>query len=173
MTFGAFLSAAFENHALIVAISAFLIAQFCKFIITGITQHSFSPERLKGDGGMPSAHSATVMALATVVGYLEGLDSVAFGVSMILASVVMHDALGIRREAGKHASSINELVDTVNGLLPEKKKLTQTEKLKELLGHSLIQVVCGGVLGFLLGLAYILIRLVWIEGYTGFPGHLL
>lgn len=171
MTFGRFLLAVFENHALIVAISAFLIAQFCKFLITGITQHNFTPERLKGDGGMPSAHSATVMALSTVIGYLEGLDSVAFGISMILASVVMHDALGIRREAGKHASSINELVDTVNGLLPEKKKLSQGDKLKELLGHSLIQVVCGGILGFLIGLGYILIRLVLIEGYTGFPGH--
>lgn len=173
MTFGKFLLGFFENHALIVAISAFLIAQLCKFLITGITQHNFTSERLKGDGGMPSAHSATVMALSTVVGYLNGLDSVAFAISMILASVVMHDALGVRREAGRHATSINELRATINEMLGEKKKLSENEKLKELLGHSLIQVVCGGILGFLIGLAYIWIRLVLIEGYSGFPGQLL
>ena len=97
-----------------VALSAWLVAQIMKIVINAIVNKTFSLERLFGDGGMPSGHSATVVAAAMMVGLREGLTSPIFGLALVIAIIVMHDATGVRQEAGKHAKSIIEIVDILH-----------------------------------------------------------
>ena len=96
---------------------------------------------------MPSGHSATVTALAVTSGLEYGYDSPVFAVCVILAVIVMHDAMGVRMEAGKHAKAINELLEMLDS------EETPEVKLKEFLGHTPMQVCCGAVLGFIVALA--------------------
>ena len=147
----------FRNHYLLVPISAWLVAQVLKTIINAIVNKEFSPSRLFGDGGMPSGHSATVTALAFVCGFCDGFGSATFAIAAILAVVVMHDAMGVRRETGKQALSIMAIVDVVNQYVTEKDKNLKTDKLKVMVGHTPLQVVCGFLLGFVIALAYYLI----------------
>ena len=149
--------ALFANYALLAAVFAWLSAQILKFFIHAAINRKFSFERLHGDGGMPSGHSATVMALATMVGYLGGFDSIHFAVAMVFAIVVMHDATGVRRETGKQAMDIVQIFGALNDILGEKDKLVQREKLKTFVGHSPVQVFCGAILGILVSVLYILI----------------
>lgn len=150
----------FTNHILIVPISAWLIAQLIKALINLIIERKFSLERLFGDGGMPSGHSATVMALTTVCGWVAGFDSPAFAVSFVLATVVMHDACGVRRETGKQAATIKELAEALDSLVRERDYAVKTEKLKVLVGHTPLQVFFGAILGITVAVVYILIFLV-------------
>ena len=108
---------------------------------------------------MPSGHSATVMSLATICGLHPdvGFDTPIFAVSMILAIIVMHDAHGVRREAGKHAESILSIVAVINDYVMEHDTNIKTDKLKVLVGHTPLQVVCGGLLGVAVSVAYCLI----------------
>ena len=146
-----------ENKVLIFAGLSWIIAQIIKIILTLISEKKFKPERIFGDGGMPSGHSATVMSLSVLVGWTSGYNSVPFAIAMILAIIVMNDAAGVRREAGKHAASIKELADAVNTLFVEKDKQVKTEKLKLLVGHTPLQVVAGALLGFVVAVCCILI----------------
>ena len=139
------LSDLLQNHILINALSAWAVAQVLKTIIFAFTNKDWSWERLFGDGGMPSGHSATVTAMATTAGLEYGLSSPVFAVSAILAIVVMHDAMGVRMEAGKHAKALNELLDMLSSTTEDPEV-----KLKELLGHTPLQVCCGAVLGLLI-----------------------
>ena len=139
------LSDLLQNHILINALSAWAVAQVLKTIIYAFTNKDWSWERLFGDGGMPSGHSATVTAMATTAGLEYGLSSPIFAVAAILAIVVMHDAMGVRMEAGKHAQALNELLKLLNDV-----KEAPEIKLKELLGHTPVQVCCGAVLGLLI-----------------------
>lgn len=134
------------NPFLITPVSSWLIAQVLKVIIHGIIYKKLSFERLFGDGGMPSGHSATVTALAVTAALEYGLASPVFAVAAILAIVVMHDAMGIRLEAGKHAKMLNDLMDFVRS------DLTADDKLKELLGHTPLQVCSGALLGLVVAL---------------------
>ena len=147
----------FINPFLLVPISAWLVAQVMKTIINAIVNKEFSAARLFGDGGMPSGHSATVTALAFVCGFVEGFDTPYFAIAAILAVVVMHDAMGVRRETGKQALSIMKIVDVINEYVSEKDKDIKTDKLKVMVGHTPLQVVCGFLLGFVIALAYYLI----------------
>ena len=147
----------FKNNILIAALLAWLIAQLIKVTITVIVDHKFSFERMFGDGGMPSGHSATVMALATATGIDQGLASPLFALAMLFAAVVMRDACGVRREAGKQASSIKELAEVMNSLLHEKDNAVKTEKLKVLVGHTPLQVVMGAIVGLATALLYMLV----------------
>ena len=146
-----------ENKVLIFAGLSWIIAQIIKIIIALVTEKRFRPDRIFGDGGMPSGHSATVTSLAVLVGWTSGYDSVMFAIAMILAIIVMNDAAGVRLEAGKHAASIMELADIVNGLFNEKDKEVKTEKLKLLVGHTPLQVFCGALLGIVASICCILI----------------
>lgn len=133
------------NRILIVGIVSWFIAQLLKFITNLIITKKFSFERLFGDGGMPSGHSATVTSVAIATGLYEGFDTAIFAVAMIVAIVVMHDAMNVRYQAGKQAALLNvmaEVFERVTGA-----DLPNEEKLKELLGHTPLQVVCGGILG--------------------------
>ena len=141
------LSDLLQNHILINALSAWAVAQVLKTIIFAFTNKDWSWERLFGDGGMPSGHSATVTAMATTAGLEYGLASPVFAIAAILAIVVMHDAMGVRMEAGKHAQALNELLEMLSSV-----KEAPEVKLKELLGHTPLQVCCGAVLGLLIAL---------------------
>ena len=142
------------NPVLIVPGCAWIIAQVAKAVINAIVNKKFSFDRLVGDGGMPSGHSATVTALAVMCGLTEGFGSTVFGLAMIFAIVVMHDAMGVRREAGKHARSIISIVEQLNDYFSEHDKHIKTDKLKVLVGHTPLQVVCGAALGAVIAIVY-------------------
>jgi len=142
MTFAALM----KNRLLINSLLAWLAAQVLKTVIEASVHRSLDWRRLFGDGGMPSGHSATVTALAVTAGRLYGLDSPVFAVCAILAVIVMHDAMGVRRQAGKHAKAINELMELLYN-----DKSAPEEKLQEFLGHTPLQVCFGALLG--LGIA--------------------
>lgn len=144
-----------QNPFLITAVSSWVIAQVLKMLINAAIHKKLSLERLFGDGGMPSGHSATVSSLAVMSALVYGTGSHEFAVSAILAIVVCHDAMGVRQETGKQAILINEIVRTYS-ILTEK---TLPEiKLKEFVGHTPMQVLAGIVLGFLnaFGMHYLL-----------------
>ena len=145
------------NHVLIAPISAWIITQIIKAVINLVVYKEFKLERLFGDGGMPSTHSATVMCLCIMIGRVGGFGSPIFALSVIFAAIVMRDALGVRREAGKQAVSIKQLSDAVNGLFRSKDSHIKTENLKVLVGHTPLQVCFGAVIGGLIAIFYILI----------------
>jgi len=146
-----------DNKVLIFAGLAWIIAQIIKIILTLVTEKKFRPDRIFGDGGMPSGHSATVTSLAVLVGWTQGFASAAFAIAMILAIIVMNDAVGVRREAGKHAASIKELAEIVNQYFDAKDKEVRTEKLKLLVGHTPLQVFMGAALGIIVAILCITI----------------
>ena len=137
-----------NNHLLLNALAAWAAAQILKTLIHAVVNGTLDMHRLFGDGGMPSGHSATVTAMAATAGLEYGLDSPIFAVSAILAIIVMHDAMGVRLEAGNHAKALNDLLKTVSS------DLDPDLKLKEFLGHTPLQVCFGAFLG--LGIALLL-----------------
>ena len=143
------------NSILLAGLSAWVIAQILKALTYLIVNRKFQLERLFGDGGMPSGHSATVTSVAVMTGLQYGFDSGVFAVAAILAIVVMHDAMGVRRETGKQAKAINEMQDFINKM--SGKELTDEEKLKEFVGHTPLQVVMGAILGLAVGIVIHLI----------------
>ena len=147
----------FTNHVLLAPLSAWIISQFVKALINLFVYRKFSLERLFGDGGMPSAHSATVMCLCIMIGWTAGFGTPIFAFSFIFAVVVMRDALGVRREAGKQAASIKELASAVNKIFHSKDSEIKTENLKVLVGHTPLQVIFGAITGGLIAIIYILI----------------
>ena len=145
------------NPVLFVPAVAWCVAQLLKVIINAIVNRKFDISRLVGDGGMPSGHSATVTALATMCGLTSGFDSPLFGLSMIFAIVVMHDASGVRREAGKQAVSIKKIADMLNNHLfsaEGEHEEFYTDTLKVFVGHTRFQVFCGAALGIGIALLY-------------------
>ena len=132
------------NLYLVVAISSWAVAQVAKTIIHAIINKKLDLERMVGDGGMPSAHSATVTSLATFCGLMCGWDSPIFALSTVFALIVCHDAMGVRREAGKHALLLIEITRAFEDL--SKEDLPEV-KLKEFVGHSPIQVGAGIIVG--------------------------
>ena len=135
------------NPYLITALSAWFFAQVIKTILYAVMNGGLSLERLFGDGGMPSGHSATVTSLAVFCGLMHGTGSHEFAVSAILAIIVCHDAMGVRHETGKQAILINELIEGFQKLAAEH-KLPAIE-LKEFVGHTPLQVAAGITLGVL------------------------
>lgn len=132
------------NPFLITALASWTIAQVLKVIIHGVIYKKFDIMRLFGDGGMPSGHSATVTALATLCAMVYGAGSFEFAISAVLAIIVCHDAVGVRLETGKQAVIIKELVKVYETL--SSKDLPET-KLKEFVGHTPIQVAAGMLIG--------------------------
>ena len=149
------------NRVLIAGITGWASAQVIKAILYTILNKEFRLERLFGDGGMPSGHSATVSAMAMMSLLHYGIGSFEFAVSTMLAIIVMHDAMGVRLETGKQAEVINELralleeiVDdfsTEETLDKKFQKVFSEEKLKEYVGHTPIQVAAGCILGLFIG----------------------
>ncbi|MFN4070166.1 MAG: divergent PAP2 family protein [Thermus caldifontis] len=134
------------NQVFWTAILANLLAQTLKLFIYYLLEGRFQWERFLETGGMPSSHSATVSALAMGVGFQEGFASTLFAVAAIFALIVMYDATGIRRAAGLHAQLLNQLVQELQQVL---EKGPAPEPLKELLGHTYLEVLVGALLGAL------------------------
>lgn len=121
--------------------------QLFKLIYDLVTTKKFNFKRIMGAGGMPSSHSAVVVGLATLIGKYEGVNSAIFGLAFIVAFVVMYDACGVRRAAGKQAALLNKLVET-----PGLTGVQVSEKLVEVLGHTPVQVFVGALIGVVVGL---------------------
>lgn len=138
-----------SNQVLWTAILASTFAQVLKLFIYYLVERRWQWERLAETGGMPSSHSATVSALATGVGLTSGLHSSLFAVTVVLAIIVMYDATGIRRAAGLHAARLNDLIDEFRKLVEQG---PQPEPLKELLGHTYLEVAVGAALGIVFAL---------------------
>lgn len=132
-----------NNQVLLVAIIACLVAQLCKLLVELTKNRKFNIRVLVTTGGMPSAHSAFVAALAAGVGQTLGWASPEFAIAIIFAVIVMYDAAGVRQAAGKQARILNQIIDE---LFSEGKEFNE-DRLKELLGHTPFQVIVGLVLG--------------------------
>lgn len=133
-----------QNKILICAVSGWFIAQALKTLIHLFFTKKFVPERLVGSGGMPSSHSATVCALSTAAFFSYGIGSFEFAISFILAVIVMHDAMGVRRETGIQAQILNELMEVFADMNSD---MSPRDKLKEFVGHTPLQVLVGALLG--------------------------
>ena len=153
----AFFQELFSNNVLIAGISGWFVAQTLKMILYSVINKTLNWERLIGDGGMPSAHSATVSSMAMTSALVYGVGSFEFAVTTMLATIVMHDAMGVRWETGKQAKIINEMIALFEEL--GKSQVSAEKKLKEFVGHTPLQVLCGMILGILVALGYYLIWL--------------
>jgi acid phosphatase family membrane protein YuiD len=131
-----------SNPVLEVSFLAWLIAQLLKVALTLVTERRFNFRRFVGAGGMPSSHSAFVTSLATAIGQRTGWDSPLTALAWVFAMIVMYDAAGVRQAAGKQAEILNQIVDDLyhGGRVRE-------DRLKELLGHSPVEVLAGAALG--------------------------
>lgn len=142
-----FLNELMQNRILLAAVSGWAIAQAVKAILYAIVNREFKLERLVGSGGMPSSHAATVCALTTATAIQFGANSFEFAISLILTAVVLHDARGVRQEAGKQAVTI------IDHLIKEGKIIELPEwELKELIGHTPLQVLIGSIMGIGVGI---------------------
>jgi acid phosphatase family membrane protein YuiD len=137
----------FENRVLVAAFLAWAIAQVTKTIYDLFKQRKLVVGRLVSSGGMPSSHSSLVTGLATATGRVAGVGSVAFAVAVVLASIVMYDAAGVRRAVSIQARILNQMIDEAFQGKPFAEK-----RLRELIGHTPIQVFAGGLLGIVVGL---------------------
>ncbi|KQJ83247.1 uncharacterized protein LOC100829864 [Brachypodium distachyon] len=137
------MAAGVVNYPLVAGLLAFAVAQSTKFFTTWYKEKRWDARQFIASGGMPSSHSATVTALAVSVGIQEGFRSATFATAMIFACVVMHDAFGVRLHAGKQAEVLNQIVYE----LPLEHPLSETKPLREILGHTVPQVVAGCILG--------------------------
>ncbi len=137
----------FNNKLLWVAVLSWFVAQALKILVTLIEDHRFDITKLWASGGMPSSHSSFVMALTTGVGQQVGFNSMEFAICMVFSFIVMYDAANVRLEAGKQAVIINQIIKVL-----ENPNLNSEQRLKEILGHTPLQVVAGCLLGITIGL---------------------
>ena len=140
------LSEIIHNKCIYIPLSMWFFIQVFKVITDLVINRKLNFKRIIGAGGMPSSHSAVVCSLATCIGKEYGFDSGIFAISVIMAFVVMYDAAGVRRAAGKQASILNRILET-----PGMTTLEVQEKLVEVLGHTPIQVFVGAILGVIIG----------------------
>ncbi|MBQ7764578.1 divergent PAP2 family protein [bacterium] len=141
MNFGWIYGTGYE--ALIIGISAVIIAQVLKFFVHLIWKRKVDLRLFTTTGGMPSSHSAGVIGLSTTVGLICGFSSIEFAMAFGYALVVMYDAAGVRRAAGKQAACLNKIIMDIY-----KQELKEAGgRLKELLGHTPMQVLAGAVFG--------------------------
>ncbi len=138
-----------EYKYLIVPFGTWFFIQLFKLMYDLVTTKKFNFKRILGAGGMPSSHSAVVVALCTMIGKNYGINSAIFGLSVVFAFVVMYDAAGVRRAAGKQAKLLNKIVQT-----PGLSNVEVTEKLQEVLGHTPTQVFVGAFIGLIVGLVF-------------------
>lgn len=131
----------FENLWLWIPIITWFVVQLLKVLFELIKYKKLNIKRMVGSGGMPSSHSALVCSLATTIGITEGINSPMFAITVALAAIVMYDASGVRRAAGKQAKILNQIIES------EGKNINVQEKLIELLGHTPLEVYVGAAIG--------------------------
>jgi uncharacterized protein len=132
---------------LLAPVVAWTVAQAAKVTISSIRHHRLNLRVLAETGGMPSSHAAIVMGLTTAVGKYSGVSSGSFAIALIFSFVVMYDAAGLRRAAGRQAAVLNRLVEDLVHM-----RGVQEQKLRELLGHTPVEVLVGAVFGVAVGL---------------------
>lgn len=142
-----------DNRVLVIALGACFIAQALKLVIEVVKNQKLNVRVLVTTGGMPSAHSALVTALAAGIGQTVGWASPEFALATVFAIIVMYDAAGVRQAAGKQARILNQMIAE---LFDEKHEFSQ-DRLKELLGHTPVQVIAGSALG---------ITIYWLARYA-------
>ena len=135
------------NKYLYVPLLLWFCIQVFKVICDLVKTKKFNFKRIMGAGGMPSSHTAVVTSLAMLVGNSEGFDSAMFAVALVFAMVVMYDAAGVRRAAGKQAHLLNKIIET-----PGLTGVEVQERLVEVLGHTPLQVIVGATIGICVGL---------------------
>ena len=128
-----------------------------KTVINFILLGKFQLERMWGDGGMPSAHSATVCAMVIATGRCVGVDSAIFAVASVVAIITMHDAMGVRHETGEQAKVLNQMIDQWIDISEKNAPFLQNMHLKEMVGHTPLQVVAGVLVGIAVGFLYPLV----------------
>ena len=137
-----------SNQVLVSACLGWFVAQILKTIIDMWATGSFKLERMYGNGGMPSSHSATVCAMVTSTLFAYGVGSFEFAVTFILALVVMIDAMGVRRETGKQAKLLNMMMEQDFWNFDD--PAVFEKRLKEFVGHTPLQVLVGAILGIII-----------------------
>ena len=146
------ISGIFNNNVLLCALISWVAAQVLKVPVYALVEKKINLKRILGSGGMPSSHTSFVVALCLMVGFTAGFDSVHFAVAFVLAAVVMYDAMGVRRETGTQAAVINQILRDV---LIDGKPISD-EALKELVGHTPLEVLAGTLIGVLTVVLYLL-----------------
>lgn len=141
-----------DYRFLIIPTVVWFSVQVFKLVSDAVINRKINFKRFVETGGMPSSHSAVVTSLMTAVGLSEGFDSPIFAVAFVFSFIVMYDAAGVRLAAGKQAKILNQLINS------NQVKVDTNEKLKELLGHTPIQVFVGAIYGIIVGY---LIMLFW------------
>ena len=135
------------NPVLLAALAAWAVAQVLKVLIEFVVLKRWNWALIFQAGGMPSSHSAMVSAAALSTGFSAGFGSAVFAVSMVLAMIVIYDATGVRREAGRQAVLINNMIEELS-----KGKFPPQDKLKEVLGHTPGEAILGTLLGLSIGI---------------------
>ncbi len=137
----------FANKMIMAAIIGWFAAQVLKVVFVLLKDRKFDIRRFVGSGGMPSSHSAFVIALTTAVGYETGVNSPAFAICIVLSFIVMYDASGVRRATGQQAEILNKIVENFGN---ENLEVTG-KRLKELVGHTPVEVFAGAIVGIIVG----------------------
>ena len=143
------------NNILVISASSWFVAQVLKTLIHAVKNKKVACERMIGAGGMPSSHTAMVIAALVTTGRIDGVHSSVFGIAAVFSAVVIYDALNVRHAAGLHAKELN----TINRLFNFRIREENSEKvgikeLNEFLGHTPIEVVGGAVVGLLVGFLF-------------------
>ena len=143
------LQKAMTNKYIYIPLIVWFSIQTFKVIHDLIKTKKFNFKRIMGAGGMPSSHSAVVTCVASMIGKNVGFDTPMFAMALVFAMIVMYDAAGVRRAAGKQARLLNKIVET-----PGLSSVEVQEKLVEVLGHTPLQVIVGAAIGIAVGLLY-------------------
>lgn len=148
-----------QNEVFIAGVLGWFIAQSAKVVITSIKTKSFASERINGSGGMPSSHSCMVTAMTIATAMEEGVDSTFFAIALIFAFVTLHDAMGVRWQAGLHARLLNKYMRELqlDDDDDDEDDDSNNGDLKEFLGHRPIEVLVGVLLGILIAIAVCLL----------------
>lgn len=138
-----------ENRVLISAVTGWFIAQLIKTILFLVINREFRLERMVGSGGMPSSHAATVCAMVVATVFNFGFSSFEFAIAFLLMVIVLHDATGVRLETGRQAQILNKIISQLQA---GDNSVFHGAELKELIGHTPIQVCAGSIIGIITGL---------------------
>ena len=139
------------SKELAIAVAAWFFSQIAKCVISLALHRTLTPNILFGSGGMPSSHSATVCALSTALAFSCGTNSPVFAVSCIFSFIVMYDATGVRRETGDQGRVLNMMLELFHDM---GKPIPAEKQLRELVGHTPMQVIVGAILGVVVGVAF-------------------
>ena len=144
------------NHMIIVPLISWAFSQIVKMVINVIREKKIVWKRIFTDGGMPSAHVATVVSLAVMCGWIYGYDNAIFAIAAVTAVVILRDSVGVRFQTGVNSRAIKELETKLNERLPEGEKI-DLGKMKLVGGHTSMECLAGIIVGILVAVLYIII----------------